>query len=121
MGTTLHFAHIYIFLICLVLLFVGTVYRLYVKKEPTYMYPLGSVLKRSGAKGYSIGKPVLFTIRMICLFLLAMLAGKLQIADNTSKVSKLMPKALRIWTTLFEKPHCGINFVPFMNTKIGLD
>ncbi|MBT3455561.1 VWA domain-containing protein [bacterium] len=86
MGTTLHFAHIYIFLICLVLLFVGTVYRLYVKKEPTYMYPLGSVLKRSGAKGYSIGKPVLFTIRMICLFLLAMLAGKLQIADNTSKV-----------------------------------
>jgi hypothetical protein len=42
-------------------------------------------------------------------------------SDNTSKVSKLMPKALRIWTTLFEKPHCGINFVPFMNTKIGLD
>ena len=34
---------------------------------------------------------------------------------RTSNVSKSAPMALRIWTAMFENPHCGKILVPFMN------
>ena len=41
-------------------------------------------------------------------------------SESTSKVSNGTAKALRICTTLLEKPHWGISLLPFMNTKTGL-
>ena len=46
---------------------------------------------------------------------------RISMSESTSKVSKLTPREWRIWTTLFEKPHWGINLLPFMNTKMGLE
>ena len=40
---------------------------------------------------------------------------------STSKVSYGVPTAFRIWTTVFEKPHCGNILLPFMKSITVLE
>ena len=86
MTEFIHFAHPYIFLSCGLMLFLVVLFRQKIYKPVIYKYPLANKIAASIKKTNSPKGRVFFVLRLALLVILALLSGKLQIADNKSKV-----------------------------------
>jgi Ca-activated chloride channel homolog len=81
----LHFAHFFIFIFSIAAIILGLFYRLSNNRQVVYRYSLASYLNEFFG-GRDISKYIFLLLRLSLLFVLAILSGKLQIADNKSKV-----------------------------------
>jgi len=86
MDFVLRFAYQIALYCALATVILGTIFRLWVRKPVVYTYPLTGILNKSGVSGSAWPRTFLFIVRVIILFLLALLIGRPQWVDPKSNV-----------------------------------
>lgn len=85
MDYFIHFAQPLFLVMGFFVLLCGLLYRLWLTKIPTYLYPITTRLKNAGITSHHPYKKIFWVMRFLTLLLLALLIGKPQLVDLRTK------------------------------------